>query len=94
MLSKPVFKYISIALIAVGAMLIIIAALVAFLSFYGYRVPEMTGISLEESITRLVYALVDIAVRLGFLGVMVWAGSILLKHGIQSMKSEAPQPSK
>lgn len=87
---KPLHRYISISLILTGVVLIVVVALMAFQSFYGYRIPEFTGTTLEESISRLVYALVDIATRLGFLGVVVWASGILLKYGIQLLRETTP----
>ncbi|MEM0000571.1 MAG: hypothetical protein QXG15_03610 [Desulfurococcaceae archaeon] len=89
---KPVHRYIGIALVAAGTIIVILAVITAYYSFYNYTLPSIYG-SLEESVTRLINALVEIAVRLGFLGVIVWAGSVLLRYGIQSFKVESP-PSK
>ncbi|MEM4717655.1 MAG: hypothetical protein QXE81_02710 [Desulfurococcaceae archaeon] len=65
---------------------------IAYQSFYGYKLPEIRGSNLDETIASLVSTLVDIAVRLGFLGVTVWAGAILLKYGIQAYKPETARP--
>ncbi|MEM0153043.1 MAG: hypothetical protein QXV81_05745 [Ignisphaera sp.] len=92
MLEKPIYRYIGTGLIVVGAMIIVVAAVIACASFYGYRIPEFTSPSLEETITKLMYTLVEITVRLGFLGVMVWGGGVLLKYGIESFKIEAKEP--
>ncbi|MEM1628503.1 MAG: hypothetical protein QW551_04410 [Desulfurococcaceae archaeon] len=84
--SKPIHKYTGIALIIMGAVLIIIAAITAYISFHGYKLPEITSGSVDMAIISLVRTLADIAIRLGFLGIMVWAGSIFLRYGIQSIK--------
>lgn len=91
MLKRPIHKYTGIGLIVVGATIIVVAAVIACISFYNYRIPEFTGPSFEESITKLLYTLVEITVRLGFLGAMVWAGGILLKYGIESFKIKAEE---
>jgi hypothetical protein len=79
---------ITILLLILGMVFIITAAVIAYVSFYGYKVPVVQGASVEDVITSLINALVDIAVKLGFLGLTVWAGSILLKHGISLIKPE------
>lgn len=86
-------EYIGLTLIGLGVAFILIAVLMAYGSFYGYSLPEITGRDIDTVITSLVNALVDIAVRLGFLGIIVWAGSILLKYGVQALKPST-SPSK
>ncbi|MEM3927112.1 MAG: hypothetical protein QXU13_06005 [Desulfurococcaceae archaeon] len=86
MFEKPIHKYTGIALIIMGAVLIIIAAITAYTSFHGYKLPEVANESIDMAIISLVRTLADIAIRLGFLGIMVWAGSIFLRYGIQSIK--------
>lgn len=87
MFNKPIDKYAGITLIIVGAVLVVIAAFIALQSFYGYTIQISKGQNLEDTITSLVNVLVELAIKLGFLGVIVWAGSILLKYGVQSIKS-------
>ncbi|MEM4976540.1 MAG: hypothetical protein QXT64_04365 [Desulfurococcaceae archaeon] len=84
--SNRVGKYALIAMIFTGIALILIAASIAYTSFYGYSIPRIEGSSVDEAIISLVYSLTDLAARLGFLGIMVWAGGILLKYGIQLLK--------
>jgi hypothetical protein len=75
-------RYIGIALIAVGAAVVLAAVAVAFNAFYTYKVPVLVGgSSLDELISRLLNVLVELAVRLGFLGIAIWGGSILIKQG-------------
>jgi len=80
-------EYVGVALVASGAALIILAAIVAYVSFYNYQLPwsQHQPSSIETTIASLVTILVEITARLGFLGIMVWAGGILLKYGIQSL---------
>lgn len=87
MFNKPIDKYTGLILIAIGAILVIIAAVIALQSFYGYIAEIPRGQGIEDTITSLVNILVELAIKLGFLGVAVWAGSILLKYGVQSIKS-------
>ncbi|MCS7139414.1 MAG: hypothetical protein N3F04_00705 [Candidatus Nezhaarchaeota archaeon] len=84
-------RYVGVGLIVVGAALIVLAAVMAYFSFYGYQLPRFQAqpSGIEATIAALVFALVEVAVRLGFLGVMVWAGSVLLRYGIQALKPES-----
>ncbi|MEM1831745.1 MAG: hypothetical protein QXJ97_09495 [Desulfurococcaceae archaeon] len=84
--SSKVSKYAFIAMVSTGIVLILIAAFTAYTSFYGYSIPRIEGSSVDEAVISLVYSLTDLAARLGFLGIMVWAGGILLKYGIQLLK--------
>jgi hypothetical protein len=86
--------YFAILLLILGVVFVITAVVLAYISLYGYKVPTVQGASVEDVITSLVNALVDIAVRLGFLGLIVWAGSILLKHGITLIKPEVTRGEK
>jgi len=86
-------KYISLSnrsigliLILIGVVVILVAIVVAFNAFYTYKLPEIRSSSLEEMISSLVNILVEVALRLGFLGIAVWAASILLKHGVSLLK--------
>ncbi|MEL9908267.1 MAG: hypothetical protein QXN31_01280 [Desulfurococcus sp.] len=79
---------VSLVLILLGLVFIVLAVSIALSSFYGYRLPGIEGSSMEEAVVKLVGILVDIAVRLGFLGITVWAGSILIGHGIKGLRSE------
>lgn len=75
------------ALIAIGSFLILTAAVIAYISFHGYTVLDVKGSTIDEAIVSLVRSLADLAAKLGFLGIIVWAGGILLKYGIQLLKS-------
>lgn len=46
-LEKPIHRYIGIGLILVGAVVIVVAAVIAYTSFYSYRIHEFTDSSLE-----------------------------------------------
>ncbi|MEM4005335.1 MAG: hypothetical protein QXM43_06845 [Desulfurococcaceae archaeon] len=71
MFEKPIHKYTGMALIIIGAVLIIIAAITAYISFHEYELPEVMSGSIDMAIISLVRTLADIAIRLGFLGIMV-----------------------
>ena len=86
--------YFTILLLILGVVFVITSVVLAYTSFYSYKVSTVQGASVEDVITSLVNALVDIAVRLGFLGLIVWAGSILLKHGITLIKPEVTRGDK
>lgn len=77
----------AVALIVLGVAIVVVAVVIAYQSFYNYELPEIRGATIEEAIISMMGALTEIAVRLGFLGIMVWAGGVLLKYGVQLMKS-------
>ncbi|MEM1562065.1 MAG: hypothetical protein QXV75_03640 [Candidatus Bathyarchaeia archaeon] len=90
MAEKPIHKYVGLGLILIGIVLIVLAAYIAYQSFYSYRLPWFytQASNIEAAIISLVNTLVELAARLGFLGLMVWAGSILLRYGVQSLRLE------
>ena len=77
---------IGLALVAIGLAIILAAVAVAFNAFYTYTVPGVRGSSIEEVISTLAGTLVEVAVRLGFLGLAVWGAGILLRHGVGLLK--------
>lgn len=87
---RPIHRYVGLGLILIGVVLIVLATYIAYQSFYGYRLPWLVAqaSNIESAIISLVNTLVELAARLGFLGIMVWAGSILLKYGVQSLRLE------
>jgi len=79
----------------IGALLVIVPAIIALQMFYTYALPALSTTTIEESILALIYLLAEIAIRLGFLGITVWAGSILLKHGLSILFTRStPKQSK
>lgn len=84
---RDIPRYASIGLLVAGTALVLIAAIIAYSSFYGFTLPEVRGSTVEEAIISLVSNLVELASKLGFLGIMVWAGGVLLKYGIQLLRS-------
>lgn len=77
---------IGLIILVIGVVVIVSTIIVAFNSFYTYKLPEIKSSSMEEAVSLLMNILIDIALRLGFLGLVVWAASILLKHGISLLK--------
>lgn len=87
---KSIGRIIGVGLIIAGAVMVIFGAIIAYISFYGYTLStrQISTASLEVVVASLVYMLVEVAVKLGFLGIIIWAGGILLKYGIQSIREE------
>jgi flagellar biosynthesis protein FlhB len=79
-------RSIGLILLIIGVLIVLTAIFVAFNAFYTYKLPELKGSSLEELISSLMNVLIELALRLGFLGLIVWAASILLKHGVSLLK--------
>lgn len=66
-----------------GAGLVIFGAILAYVSYNTYKPVLPQANTLDEAITRTAYELINLAIRLGFLGIMIGAGAILLKYGIR-----------
>lgn len=84
---KPVHKYVGLTLTIMGTSIIVLATLMAYHSFYNFKLPQVQTSNLEATIVSMINLLVEIAIRLGFLGIKLWAGSILLKHGIPALRT-------
>lgn len=53
----------------------------AYVAYETYKPVLPAARSLDEAITNTAYELLNLVLKLGFLGIMVWAGGLLLKHG-------------
>lgn len=75
------------AILLVGVLIVILGAFLAFDAYHNYRPLLPAGEDLQSSITNTVYELLNLVIKLGFLGAMIWAGSILLGKGIDLFKA-------
>ena len=87
---RPVYKNIvGLVLVGVGLAILCIGALLAYDAYRGYKPITPQTKSLEEAITTTTYDLVNLAVKLGFLGVLVWSGSIPLRYGVEMVRESS-----
>lgn len=76
-----------VAILLAGVLIVIFGAFLAFDAYLNYRPLLPAGEDLQSSITNTVYELLNLVIKLGFLGAMIWAGSILLGKGVDFFKS-------
>ncbi|MEZ0393785.1 MAG: hypothetical protein ABWK00_01880 [Desulfurococcaceae archaeon] len=75
-------------LVALGVALILFAAIVAYESFVSYALPQVSASDVSAAIVGLVSALATVAIKLGFLGIIVWGGGIILRNGVSLLREE------
>ena len=68
-------------LTCIGSLIVIIGAYLAYQCFQTYTPILPRAESLSEALTNTTYELVNLVLKLGFLGVMIWGGSVLLRYG-------------
>lgn len=73
---------IGLILVILGLIIIIGSVLVAYDSFLHYKPMLPKAETLDQAITNTTYELVNIAIKLGFLGIMMWGGGLIVKYGV------------
>lgn len=73
---------VGLVLVVVGLVIIVGSVFVAYDSFLRYKPLLPKAETLDQAITNTTYELVNIVIKLGFLGVMVWGGGLILKYGV------------
>jgi len=74
-----------LAIALLGVALIVYGAYLAYSAYVSYSPLLPKAQSLTEAITNTAYELLNLVFKIGFLGVMVWAGGILAKHGLSTV---------
>ncbi|MEM2021283.1 MAG: hypothetical protein QXP80_03535 [Zestosphaera sp.] len=75
-----------LSVLAVGVFIVLFGAFLAYDAYNNYRPLLPAGVDLQSSITNTVYELLNLVIKLGFLGAMIWAGSVLLSRGVDLFK--------
>ena len=87
MVSRDSRQAIAFALIGLGVALLLIVAYYAIYSFNHYAVEvESSGGSIVEALTSSASVLIDLLVRVAFLGLALVAGSTLLSRGVDLLR--------
>jgi len=78
---EPIVAYI---IIAAGIFLVIFAAYLAYGDYKTFS-PALSQQSQDVGgvLSSVISSLLVLAMKLGYLGILVWGGSLLIKHGIQ-----------
>lgn len=75
-------KILGFSLVILGLMLLIIVVWLAYSAYLTYAPLLPKAKSLDEAITYTVYELLNLVLKLGFLGIILGCSSIALKYGI------------
>ncbi|HEU98161.1 MAG: hypothetical protein ACP5I2_04795 [Fervidicoccaceae archaeon] len=92
MKSEQIVAYI---VIAVGIGLILFAAYLAYSDYRTYS-PQLSQSSQDVGsvLSSVISSLLVLAMKLGYLGILVWGGSLITKYGIQLLSGSKKEPSK
>jgi len=75
---------VGLILVVMGLIIIVAGVYLAYNAYQEYKPILPKAASLDEAITNTAYELVNLVLKLGFLGIIIWAGGILLKHGVHA----------
>jgi hypothetical protein len=73
------------ALVIAGLIIVLLGAYLAYDAYQIYRPVLPKASTLDQAITNTTYELVNLVLKLGFLGILVWSGGMILNHGISSV---------
>jgi hypothetical protein len=81
-------------IILIGVSLTIFTFYLAYNAYLSYKpILPPTG-DLSQAITNTSFELINLVAKIAFLGVMLWASTILLRHGVNVIKAEKPAEKK
>ena len=70
-------------------MIILAGIAIAYQAYSSYSV-ELVKEDLEANLSYVLQTLAVVGLKGVFLGIMIWAGSILLRYGLENWKAECP----
>ncbi|MEB3806441.1 MAG: hypothetical protein GSR73_02890 [Desulfurococcales archaeon] len=79
----------SVAIAIIGALIILAGIAIAYQAYSSYSV-ELVKEDLEANLSYVLQTLAVVGLKGVFLGIMIWAGSILLRYGLENWKVECP----
>lgn len=88
-IEKP--ELVAYILIAVGLLLLVLTFVMAFLMLTSI-VGIATGMDLSQALGEILGPIAEAVIKIMFLGVMGWTGSIATMRGIQLYKESKPVP--
>jgi len=80
----PLLSILGVVLTVLGVVIVLYGAYLAYDAYMNYAPVLPKARSLDEAITNTSYELINLVIKLGFLGVMIWAGGLLVKHGLSA----------
>jgi len=79
------YRVLALAITLLGLAVIVTGIVLALQSFYEYKPLLPPSTSLNEAVASTVYELLNLVIKLAFLGVAVWGGSIALSKGLSAL---------
>ncbi len=78
-----------LVLVILGVALLVFSFATAYQAFSNYSpiMPHVTS-DLAKAISSASFELINLAARLAFIGIMVWASSIILKYGVELLRKK------
>ncbi len=86
-MADPGVRGLSVVLILIGVILVLFSAVTAYRA-YKVGAGTVAATSFEEALTESAGILLDVLVRIAFLGIILAAGSILISKGIDLLKAD------
>lgn len=80
-----------LVLILIGAGVVMFTIYLAYNAYLNYRPVLPQSGDLSQAITGTSFELINLVAKIAFLGVMLWASSILLKNGVSIIRAEGPE---
>lgn len=74
-----------ITYVVLGLSIVLAGVILAYIAYSTYEPLLPQTKNLDEALTYIAYELINLVVKLGFLGLMIWGGGVLAKHGIQAL---------
>jgi len=73
---------VGVVLLSIGLIIIVVGVYSAYEAYHIYKPVFPMAKSLDEAITNTAYELVNLVLKLGFLGLVLWGGGIVAKYGV------------
>ena len=78
-----------IVLLVIGLVMVGFSFYEAYYAYMNYKpVIPSAGEDLAQAVSSASFELINLAARLAFIGIMVWAGSVVLKYGVDLVLGE------
>jgi hypothetical protein len=80
---------IGLSVTIVGLVVVLVGAFLAYKAYVDYRPLHPSSPSLSEAITGATFDLVNVAAKIGFIALIIWAGGLIMARGIEVLRQEA-----
>ena len=70
----------------IGLIVVLLGVSLAYKAYTGYKPLKPSSQSLNEAITGATFDLVNIAAKIGYIALIVWAGGLLMARDIELLR--------